>query len=46
MLNSHMLETLLSVIDMVLYMHTLARKLIIPFWELIALYKKYSKSMF
>ncbi len=40
MLNSHiMLETLLPVIDIVLYMHNLARKAIISFWELIALYK-------
>ncbi len=39
MLNSHnMLETLLPVIDIVLYMHNLARKAIFSFWELIALY--------
>ncbi len=41
MLNSrNILETLLPVIDIVLYMHNLARKTIISFWELIALYKK------
>ncbi len=40
MLNSHnMLETLLPVIDIVLYMHNLARKAILSFWKLIALYK-------
>ncbi len=39
MLNSHMLETLMPVIDIVLYMDNLARKPILPFRELIALYK-------
>ncbi len=40
MLNSHnMLETLLPVIDIVSYMHNLARKAILSFWELIVLYK-------
>ncbi len=41
MLNSHnMLETLLPVIDLVLlYMQNLAGKVILSFWELIALYK-------
>ncbi len=39
MLNSHMLETLLPVIDIVLYMHNLASKAILSFWELIGLYK-------
>ncbi len=33
-----MLETLLPVIDIMLYMHNLARKKILPFWELIVLY--------
>ncbi len=43
MLNSHnMLETLLPVIDIVLYMHNVARKAIFSFWELIALYTKQS----
>ncbi len=38
MLSSHMLETLLPMINIVLYMHNLARKVILSFWELIALY--------
>ncbi len=35
---TNMLDTLLPVIDIVLYMHDLAKKAIISFWELIALY--------
>ncbi len=43
MLNLHnMLETLLPVIDIVQYMHNLARKVILSFWELIALYKNFA----
>ncbi len=47
MLNSHnMLKTILRVTDIVLYMHNLARKVILSFWQLIALYKNIANLQF
>ncbi len=42
----NMLETLLPVIDMVLYIHNFAMKAILSFWVLIALYKHFANLCF